>query len=878
MIAALLVALLAVIIFSVLRLGVGVDLRAMEQNRSDSSTGKLEASSIAQSFVCPRANLSGVNILLDAFTNPPEDGRVRLLRGDGLGGQSVYEAPLSTVSWTRNPFITVSFPPIANSEGQVYTIAIESRGPPLSSALGSVVYNSFDTLSSGTMYLDGESQPGDMAMELIYHYDMVALLGDVVHVFRADGLLALSWFALLLLPGLALLLWLPNGLTMGQRVIAAPGLSVLAFPVLLLITRSLNIKLATISMWLLIVICLAAIAYWLVRNQSKVQSPPAPGDSQAKSKIQNPKSKIEDVAFWAALAGILFVTLASRLLSLRDALAGMGLDAYHHTLIARMFVRDGGIPADYLPYSPLASFTYHYGFHAMTAAIGWLSNRVTSYDMMALMPQAGQIATTLPVLTLTLFGWRMLGDRWAGLAAGALAGLVCIFPAFYVSWSRYTQGLGLALLPLAWVLLIEALHWPAQPVPPPNQRVTAAIAARQSGPLMLAVIGAAGLALTHYRIAMLYAGFAVLYLAWMVFAALRARKRPAEAFRPLWRALMVAGLTLAAWSPWLVNLSRNFVARFVGKNTDEATGYYSLQTMVGDPLLNHPSLPIMYALSLGGLVWAYRRRDPLPLLPALAWLILGLWSNPYLFDPVTKALGLQAIRLPYAGYLDTTTLVTGVWLPLALLAGFTLSRFGVWLLSLPRDYEGMRGRVVRLAMPAAMGLALLLGGAASGLGLSPMIDSKPYIGSADVAAMEWMNQNLPRDAYVLCNPFAFPWDAPPYAIQGSDAGLWIPLLAGPQASVPPIPAYNERLLDPDYLDKIREVVSMRPDKDKPADWEGLQSVEPPVLDANNPPKPGVTHIYIGSRGGAFYVPDLLNDHDHVNLIFHQDSVWLFELK
>src|SRR6476646_5688213 len=67
MFAAALVALLAVIVFALVRLGAGVDLRAMEQDRTDSGTGKLDASSVAQSFRSPRDNLSSVNVLLDGY-------------------------------------------------------------------------------------------------------------------------------------------------------------------------------------------------------------------------------------------------------------------------------------------------------------------------------------------------------------------------------------------------------------------------------------------------------------------------------------------------------------------------------------------------------------------------------------------------------------------------------------------------------------------------------------------------------------------------------------------------------------------------------------------------------------------------------------------
>ena len=127
-----------------------------------------------------------------------------------------------------------------------------------------------------------------------------------------------------------------------------------------------------------------------------------------------------------------------------------------------------------------------------------------------------------------------------------------------------------------------------------------------------------------------------------------------------------------------------------------------------------------------------------------------------------------------------------------------------------------------------------------------------------------MHSNLPRDAYVLANPFAFDWDPPPQAIQGSDAGLWVPLLAGVRSSVPPIPAYNERLRDPRYLDNIRKLLPYEPWADQQPNWQALKAA-------------GITHIYIGSRGGALSPSKLLKS-DQARLVFHKDSVWLFEVR
>jgi hypothetical protein len=135
------------------------------------------------------------------------------------------------------------------------------------------------------------------------------------------------------------------------------------------------------------------------------------------------------------------------------------MDAYHHTLITDLFVHNGIIPRTYEPYAPLNSFTYHFGFHTLAAAISLLSGQTTSTDLMTLVPQVGQLASSvLPIPTLALFGWKVLGNRWLGLTAAALAALVSVVPAFYVEWSRFTQGQGLAVLPLAFLFLLSVLQ------------------------------------------------------------------------------------------------------------------------------------------------------------------------------------------------------------------------------------------------------------------------------------------------------------------------------------------------------------------------------------------------------------------------------------
>jgi hypothetical protein len=818
----------------------GVEPRAFEQHRSNAGTELLPGTTIAQSFRSPRDGLSRLDFEMNFSGVLPPDGTFSLREGDGLEGRAVYTAPLTAGKTVQNIYLSYSFPPISNSGGMTYTAVLRAPGD-LGERIG-LRYNSFDTFSSGRLYSSGGPQEGDLAFAARYTYTVTDIVGDLLVVFTRDLPVLIAWLAALILPGLALLTWLPNRLQGGQRWIAVPGVSALLWPVFFLVTRAVGFGVNGLTLWFLMLICaVLVVAKPLLSKQPLVF----------------PKVGREDWAFWGSLGGLLFLTLASRLLALRDAAAGMGLDAYHHTLIAQMFIDRGGVPSDYEPYAPLASYTYHYGFHALTAVVGWLSGRDNPDGLALLMPQAGQVGTALPVLTLTLFCWRSLGNRWAGLAAGALAGLVSVFPAFYVNWSRYTQGWGLALLPVAWVLLLECLNWRERnPTGPLKGPIPWEVALSRSAPYLLAVVGTVGLFLTHYRIVVIYALFTVLYLLWRLFASLRARQPVGETVQPLWRGLVVAALSVAALLPWLINLRQNFATNFVSRVSDTSL-YYDLTRTVGPDLLNHYGLALMIALSLGGVGWAIRRRDPLPLLPLIVWLILFVWSSPYLWG----------VRLPLAGYLDITTLMTGLWLPTAILAGYTLQEAAKWALSLG-DTLSARAREIWVGVATRIGgaVALLLAVAAL-FHLGSWLDNKPYITEADMAAMRWMRGNVPSSAYVLANPFAFEWDKPPnQSVHGSDAGLWVPLLAarGTGSSVPPLPAYNERKRSPNYIDDLRNIIGFEPFEGRPADWEALK-------------RGGATHLYVGSRGGAFNLSGLLES-DDVELLFHRDAVWLFRLR
>jgi hypothetical protein len=865
-----------------------LEFRGTDQFHAGATTAAYPgATVIAQSFRSEQANLDQIAIQQLQFPRL-EEGRFLLKAGDGPGGSAVLELPLKAGDFRANPYLVFRFPPLPDSAGRVYTFVLETPGQSLSQSMESAM-TTLDYYSAGQLYIDGQAQAGDLAFRTAYVYTPFDLLGAVGNGLATNLGFVLALVMLLGVPGGALLQWIvlgvrrlggkqAAGLSPGQRLLAAPGVSLLAWPGALLAAHLVGLPVTSAVVWGgLIVLGLLLAAGIVVEWRQREPATTPPPDAPPFGRRAVPWA---DALFWGALAAVFLMTLFSRLATIRELVGGMGLDAYHHTLVAAMFLRNDGVPDRYEPFAPLLSFTYHYGFHAFTAAVAWL--RGAEGDPVSLMPLAGQIVGALPVLTFTLFGWRILGRRWAGLLAGGLAGLVCIFPAFYVNWSRFPQLLGVTLLPVAWVVLFEALapvvrqagiRSPERPAPAAATVQTFLVT--QAPWLTLAIITTAGLFLTHYRLFSMFATYAAGYLLWVLagrgWAGRRAAAPGEHAGLPgffIAGSLVTVGAGLLVL-PWIMNLRANFTVRFAGSSDPVNRGYYDVLQMLGvtndngvlrGGIIEYWSTWGLLWLAALGLAWALARRD---------WpvILLGLWTGLHLLlgNPT-------ALPLPGSGYVDITTVVTSAFFPLCMLAAFCILDFGFWIVQLitriagPRLPEDPKSKIQNLKLPVATSLVVagLLVGAYGGLRLLPILDVKPYVMPQDRAVLGWLREHSPPDALVLGNGFAWPWG--PEAVQGSDAGLWVPLLGGRRSTVPPIPAYNERLADPTYLQQAANYVRASAGRalDSPDNWANLR-------------RWGVTHIYIGSRGGALDPNVLLSHPDQIRLAYHVDDAWLFEL-
>jgi hypothetical protein len=630
--------------------------------------------------------------------------------------------------------------------------------------------------------------------------------------FAVDSTLTLVFAALLYcLPGVALLAWL---LPPGERpwedwLGLSAGVSLPLYPVLMLIAHLLNIKLGT-PVIIGIVLLSGAATVWRLRAWNR------------------PKFSLRLGAdFWPGvlLASAWLIVATLRLYVVRGVPAALWGDGYQHTLITQLLVDNGGLFSSWEPYAPLTTFTYHFGFHAAAAVYHWLS----SVEVVRATLVAGQLVNALASLALVPLANRVARTRWAGPVVVIITGLLSSMPLYYVNWGRYTQLAGQVILPVAVWLTLEL-----------GEREK-----RHLGLNLLMILVMAGLALTHYRVVLFFLLFVALWLVWV---ALRFR-HDWPRLRAVWLRIGLTGLAalLLTW-PWIqVTLGGNLpeilrALLMVRPSSDFIRGDYNA---IGSLTFFAPYW--LAALAVLGAVWGGVRRQASLLLIAI-WigLLFGL-SNP------------DRLGLPGTGIVNNFAVLIALYLPLGILAAYVIGGAAAWLAS--------RYSFSSYAL-AAGGLALAVVGARARL--SVVDPAFMLVTPEDMAAMAWIRANVPTDVTFLVNSF------PAYgnsSVVGSDAGWWLPLLAGRKTTLPPLPYVSEKAFVSDYRTRVNEFHATV--------WKtALDSAEGAAwLRANH-----VTHIYIGQKEGMVgngtgiaLSAQLLESSPFYQLIYRADDLRVFEI-
>lgn len=776
------------------------------------------AQSIGQSFVAQHGGLNGIAISLLSHAAEPVEILAHL-RTDPSS-----EADLAVSSITIPPdsapaFRRFVFPPQADSHAAYrYVVLTSDSDQPVSVETGPG-----GSYLNGSLYVDG--QPAESQARFRLSYDPALSLLEVAR--GALDALRLMAAALLIwaLPGWALLSLCLRGsqwrsLPLLQKLGLSAGAGAALYPVLMLWAATIGTRPGPAMLWAPMALAIVVAIWQLVvayRNDPYRLRPRWPqrlsGDGWA------------DVAAVLALLAVLL----TRLLVVRALDAPSWGDSVQHVAMTQLIAEQGGLFNSWLPYTPYGSLTVQYGF-ASNAAILMQLLRLTSVEASLI---AGQLLGVLAIVVLYPLAVRLAGgNRWAGVCALIVGGLLSPMPAFYVNWGRYAQLAGQVVLPVALWLTLAAVER----------------ARFHAGATIAAGLTLTGMMLSYYRMPYNYAVFMLL---WLCFCGIpgwgRDGRRWVAGVAGL-GAIAVAALVLVL--PWLDRVADSTLAERVASGFIRGAPLAAVQIELAQWRTITEYAPTML-LAIGGvaLAWAFLRRQ-------WAVFMIGPWVLV-----MAALVAARLIKLPGANQLQTFAVMIMLYIPLSLLIGWL---GGEVLVALSARWRATGPATITAGLVAA----ILLGSANQLKTVQPdfVLVTRP-----DARAMSWIKANTPSDAVFLVEGFRV------YAGRsavGSDAGWWIPLMANRGNTMPPQYALmNEKPIDPAYSQSIIDLVA-------------TLETQAPRSDAVMAKlcKLKVTHVYIGQTQGEtgmgvsqlFSAADFLND-SRFTLAYHQDRVYIFAL-
>lgn len=748
-----------------------------------------------QTFTAQRNGLSAVEVLAVVHADAPAERSLSLRL---LGPDGAVIAQTTHRGVAHNAPLRLDFPPLPASAGRTYTLEIAGQA-------ASVWAFSLDGYARGELRAGDQAPAGDLRFSTTYTYLPADMSRDAMRALGQLAARALPAWLILFAPGLLMLDLAGRAwpLAACERWGLALALSLALAPLLWQWATTLGLAWGPVS--LSAGYALAGLA-WLARQvwrwrRAGSAAPAAAGDR------------------WldAALALTLVVGLLARFLAIRDLALPSWVDSPHHLAIARLLAETGQVAAGYQPVLPVDTFTYHFGFHALAVAFHWLSGLTLPETFLWL----GQLLNGLAPLATEALVLALGGRRPAAWGAVFIVGLVSLFPAYYVSWGRYTQLTGLLILaPLAG--LTWRLVQPAEAAPG-ARRATVSLA-------LLAAGLAAALVMTHYRILFFYVTFVI--AAWVV-----------NGGRGWAWLLAVAGFALGLAAPWLARLIQHWILPALSSPSTLASvsGYNDFPV----DYFRSPLERAWLAAALLALVAGLARRD------RAAW-ALGLWT--------ALTFGLLNFG-PALWLVNNNAWAISLFLPAAALLGLGLE--AAWegagrLMAQPAPARAWLGAMLRAGLAGALAWA----GARGLFAQVAVANAATILATADdVAALEWVAASTPPDAVFLTNSWNWQlhlWAAP-------DGGAWLWMLTRRRATMPPL----DYTYQPDWEARVRAF------NERLAALTAAQgfSVAAPEFQALLR-EAGVTHVYIGARGGALR-PEQFTASPDFELLYSNGAAWVF---
>ena len=494
---------------------------------------------------------------------------------------------------------------------------------------------------------------------------------------------------------------------------------------------------------------------------------------------------------------VLTVTGWTRLRAIINIALPPWIDSVQHTMLVRLFLIGGRVPASYEPFIPGATAFYHWGYHANAAALCWFAGESDPFAVASVILSFGQFLNALTPLFVYAATLALVRSRRASIVAATLASLVSFYPAYYVSWGRYTHLAG-ALLLLAWIAMATRLRKP-----------------------WIAALIAAGLTLVHVRLAFFAATFALSYWSADVLVR-RSWRRTTKRFA---LQLVVAAVILV---PWFVHIRSVAGAALAPAESDVR---WTTPAELRENLLWVPHTAELLSAATAGLsgmanigplsvfarvlsfAWwlaivaiATQRRRGRPLLWTYA--ILATWT----------AITLLILRFTHLQFATTTSAAITVFIPICIAAGALIG----WVIA----------PVARIAVAVIVAACAIIGVTT----LSNIINPATVIATqSDVDALRWLRASTPRETTILGR--VQPWYGGTFV--GADGAYWASVLTD-RRSLPPPSLYG---WSGDHRDLDRFLARWR--EEYPS-LSGDTLVEARRF--------GVTHVYFGRGTAARFGP------------------------
>ena len=528
---------------------------------------------------------------------------------------------------------------------------------------------------------------------------------------------------------------------------------------------------------------------------------------------------------WIAI-GLFGATLFTRFWVIRDLPYPAWSDSLHHVILTQLTAVQGRLPVSMEPYFPVPLGQYHLGLYSLSASVVWLA-QVPAHSALLWTAQA---LNGLCGLSVYLILDRKVG-RLGAVVGAAVVGLLSHQPALYVNWGRFTQVSSQAVLLIAWLVTWEAIvswkqSWP-------KHKVIILWNAAAAALLTSAVF------LLHFRVAAFYVPLLAVSVAWELRRAWRERQ-----LRHVILGITVIGAcALILVFPTLlealqVHLSRTSAPVILSPSESaQTTESYFVFSSSSVPYLVEPTWLISLAVLCAMLgLW---RRNKLVIV-SLVWIIL-LWliGNTYL-------LGVPLLNLTNMG-----AILIMLYLPIGLIIGATAEE------SLRLFEPRRRTRMTNVIL----GLVLAASFVASHARVTEIEPYRYFVTPADVAAMNWIKANTPRDARFAVNTTFWL----PRAPHGIDAGYWIPYFTGRQTTASSmIFGLAAQDYKADIVAMSRSVKQLETDNAALADLRRLN----------------VGYVYIGPKGnwaGPGLDAKRLKEAEGATLVYQHDSVFIFQI-